>query len=324
MTAKDPYEVLGVSRNASQEEIKRAYRRLAKKYHPDRNKGDKVAEEKFKEVQAAYEILSDPKKREEYDRFGAGGPTPNFHEWARGPHASVHEVHFDFGGLDDLASIFEQFFQRPGRRGRARRGGVASAGPEVWSSGGGGRRGPDLEHEIMLSFDEAARGGKRQVVLQSDPGQRPEKIEVRIPAGVRDGQRIRVRGRGAPGPGGRGDLYLICRISPHPYFRREGLDVYVNVPLSITEATLGTKVDVPTLNGKATVTVPPGTSSGTKLRLRGKGIRDERTGQVGDLYAVVQIAAPKDLTPRARKLLEELHRELHPDRQPAHSTEGGG
>ncbi len=320
MAAKDPYEILGVSRNATQEEIKRAYRRLAKKYHPDRNKGDKAAEEKFKEVQAAYEILSDPKKREEYDRFGAGGPTPNYHEWVRGPHAGVHEVHFDFGDLGDLASIFEQFFQRPGRRSRTRRTHAHAAG-DPFASTATAPRGQDLEHEIMLSFDEAARGGKRQILLESPGGGPPEKIEVRIPAGVRDGQRIRLRGRGAPGPGGRGDLYLVCRISPHPYFRREGLDLYVDLPLSITEATLGTKVDVPTLNGKASVTVPPGTSSGTKLRLRGKGIRDERTGQVGDLYAVVKIAAPKDLSPRARELIEELHRELHPEK--ARETETG-
>ena len=323
MAAKDPYEVLGVSRDASQEEIKRAYRRLAKQYHPDRNKGDKAAEEKFKEIQAAYEILSDPKKREESDRFGAGGPTPNFHEWARGPHAGVHEVHFDFGDFGDLASIFEQFFQRPGRRTRSSRGATRGAGPDVWTRSASAPRGQDLEHEIMLSFDEAARGGKRQIVVQTRPDSPPEKIEVRIPAGISDGQRIRLKGRGAPGPGGRGDLYLICRISPHPYFRRQGLDLYVDLPLSITEATLGAKVDVPTLNGKATVTVPPGTSSGTKLRLRGKGIRDERTGRVGDLYAVVQIAAPKDLSPRARKLIEELHRELHPDREPARSAEAG-
>lgn len=311
--AKDPYEVLGVSRKATQEEIKRAYRRLAKKYHPDRNKGDKAAEEKFKEVQAAYEILSDPKKREEYDRFGAGGPTPNFHEWARQPHPGVHGVHFDFGDFGDLASIFEQFFQRPGRRTRTRHGPAHTATSDPFAGATAAPRGRDLEHEIMLSFEEAARGGKRQIMLESDSGGPAERIEVKIPAGVRDGQRIRLRGRGAPGPGGRGDLYLVCRISPHPYFRREGLDLYVDLPLSITEATLGRKVDVPTLNGTASVTVPPGTSSGTKLRLRGRGIRDERTGQVGDLYAVVRIAAPKDLSPKARKLVEELHRELHPE-----------
>jgi curved DNA-binding protein len=296
MTAKDPYEILGVPRNATQEEIKRAYRRLAKQYHPDRNPGDKSAEQRFKEVQAAYEVLGDPERRAQYDRFGAGGPRPEFHTWTTS-HVPFEGIHFDFGSLGDLTSIFEQFFQRATG---------ASAGPRA--AGRTKARGPDLEYEVELSFEESLRGTTREIVLTGDGHQ--ERLEVRIPAGVEDGQRIRVRGKGQPGPGGRGDLMIRCRVRPHPYFRREGLDILLDLPLTLTEATLGAKVDVPTPDGRASVTVPPGTPSGTKLRLRGHGVRDTRSGARGDLLAVVKIVPPRTLSPRARELLAELDREL--------------
>ncbi|MBU0637968.1 MAG: J domain-containing protein [Planctomycetes bacterium] len=304
MTKKDPYKILGVSGNATQDEVKRAYRQLAKKYHPDRNPNDGSAEANFKEVQAAYEVLGDPQRRAQYDRFGAGGPAPDIHNWASGGASPFEDMRVDFGGIGDLTSVFEQFFSRGGARPR-RRSTARQAQP----------RGADLEHVVELSFEEAARGTTRDVLLTAGgTGAQPERIEIRIPAGVNDGQRIRVKGKGQEGPGGRGDLMIRCRIRAHAYFRRDGHDILLNLPLTLTEAALGTKVEIPTLDGPAVVTVPPGTSSGTKLRLRGKGVRDQRSGDVGDLFAVVRIIAPRRLSTRARELLEQLRDEV--DEQP--------
>ncbi|HPM24977.1 MAG TPA: DnaJ C-terminal domain-containing protein [Phycisphaerae bacterium] len=297
---KDPYDILGVQRSATAAEIKQAYRRLAKQYHPDRNPNDKTAEQRFKEVHAAYEVLGDPERRAQYDRFGAGGPAPDVHAWTTGgPGIRVEDIPFDFGGMGDLTSIFEQFFNRGGR-GR-RRAGPRAAAP----------RGADLDYAIELSFEEALHGAVREVVLTTGgPGGASERIRFRVPPGVSDGQRIRVRGQGQEGPGGRGDLLIRCQIRPHPYFRRDGRDILLDLPLTFAEAALGTQVEIPTLDGTAVVKVPPGTSSGAKLRLRGRGVRDA-SGQCGDLYALVQIAAPKSVSPRGRELLTELERELH-------------
>jgi curved DNA-binding protein len=300
MDRKDPYEILGVDRNASQEEIKRAHRRLAKELHPDRNPGNKVAETKFKEVQAAYEVLGDPQRRAEYDRFGAGGPTPDFQTWSTGGAAPFEGVDIGFGSLDDLSSIFEQFFRRPTGRGRAAR---ATRRPAP--------RGADLEYTVDLSFDEAVRGTRRQIQLSGAGGNaRTERIEFRVPAGVAHGQRIRVKGKGQPGPGGRGDLMIRCHVHPHPFFRREGNDILLELPLGVTEAALGTQIDIPTLDGVTRLRVPPGTSSGTKLRLRGKGIHDQRSGATGDMYAATRIVVPKEVSPRGRELFDELAQEL--------------
>jgi len=300
MPSKDPYEILGVPRHATPAEIKRAYRRLAKEYHPDRNRGDKTAEPRFKEVHAAYEVLGDPQRRAQYDRFGAGGPAPEFRTWSTDAGAPFADVQFDFGSLGDLSSIFEQFFARGMPRGRQR---SAARGPRP--------HGPDLAHEIELSFEEALRGATRELILTGGGRDgRGERIEVRIPPGVDDGQRIRAKGRGQAGPGGRGDLMIRCRVRPHPLFRREGLDVLLDVPLNIAEALCGAKIEIPTPDGPTVVTVPPGTSSGAKLRLRGRGVRDGSSGARGDLLAVVRIRVPKSVSPRARQLVEELEREL--------------
>lgn len=296
-STKDPYDILGVGRSAGADEIKTAYRRLAKQYHPDRNPGDKTAEQRFKEVQAAYEVLGDSQRRAEYDRFGAGGPPPQYEQWS-GAAGSGNGSRVEFGDFDDLSSIFEQFFQRgPARRTRRR-------------AGNGARpRGGNIEHELDISLDEAARGTTREVALTTGRG-KPEHIEFKVPAGVADGQVVRIRGRGQEGPGGRGDLLIRVRIAPHPYFRRDGLDLLTDVPLSLTEAALGASVEIPTLGGRSVVKVPPGTSSGAKLRLRGEGLTDARSGQSGDLYAVVRIVAPRQLSPRATELLRELATEL--------------
>jgi DnaJ-class molecular chaperone len=302
MDRKDPYKILGVSRSAAQDEIKRAYRRLAKEHHPDRNPGDKGAEQRFKEVQAAYEVLGDPQRRAQYDRFGAGGPKPEFHTWSTGRGSPFAETDFDFSSLGDLTSIFEQFFSGgAGARTRRRR---AASRPR--------RRGADIEHTVELSFEEAAGGTVREVMLTARGGReaRPERIQFRVPGGVSDGQRIRVKGKGQDGPGGRGDLMILCRIRPHAYFRRDGLNVLLDLPLTIREAALGAKVDIPTLDGVTRVTVPAGTSGGTKLRLREKGIRDQRAEKVGDMLVVVRIQLPKSVSPKARGLLDELESEL--------------
>lgn len=317
MTHKDPYEILGVSKTATADEIKSAYRRLAKQYHPDRNKGDKSAEAKFKEVQAAYEVLGDAERRRQYDRFGAGGPRPEYSQWARpGQHPGGVHVEYadigDIGDLGDLSSIFEQFFTRGGvgAGGATRTRGRRASRPQPAEVGG------DLEHAVEISFEESLSGTNREVVLTGDG--RRERIDVRIPAGVEDGQKIRVRGRGHPGPGGRGDLILTVRVRPHPYWRREGLDLLLDVPLSMAEAALGAKVEIPTLSGPTVVTIPPGTSSHTRLRLRGKGIPDARRGLTGDLYAVIRIEAPRELSDRARQLIEEFGREVR--QQPRRAT----
>jgi len=303
MSHKDPYEILGVSRDASPEEIKRAYRRLAKQYHPDRNPGDRQAEARFKEIQAAYEVLGSPERRAQYDRFGAGGPRPDFHTWTTGGATPFEGIRFDFDSLGDLSSIFEQFFSRPASRPRGRRAERAAA-----------PRGGDIEATIDLGFEEAARGAIRELRLQSDGQARSERIQVRIPAGVSDGQRIRVRGKGQPGPGGNGDLFIRCRVHPHPYFRREGNDILLDLPLSLAEAVRGAKIDIPTLHGVTRITVPPGTSSGLKLRLRGKGIQPPGAATPGDMYVVARVMVPRELSPRARELFDQLAAELdqHP------------
>ncbi len=305
MTGKDPYEILGVSRQATQDEIKRRYRQLAKELHPDRNPGDKAAEEKFKQVQAAYEVLGDPQRRAQYDRFGAGGPRPDFSTWGPAEPADPF-VDAGFGSPDDLASIFEQFFHRSRPRARpAQRRSRPRARP----------RGEDSSVVVEIDLAEAAHGTTRTV---APPASRKsgERIEVRIPPGVKDGQRIRVRGQGHPGPGGRGDLMIECRVRPHEVFKRDGDDVSLELPLSITEASLGAKVEIPTLDGPAVLTVPPGTASGTRLRLRGRGMPRAGGGR-GDLYAVVRIVPPRTLTPTARELLEQLEHELREPLRPA-------
>lgn len=294
---EDPYELLGVSRTASADEIKRAYRRLAKDFHPDRNPGDKAAEQRFKKVQAAYEVLSDPERRAQYDQFGAGGPPPEFRNWSSGSsHSPFGDVSFNVGSMGDLTSIFEQFFSRGPRGASGRRRAARPRSADL-----------DVEQEVTFSFDEAAHGATRELLIHSPDGNgRGEHVQFKAPAGVSDGQRIRLRGKGAPSPQGRGDLLIRVRIAPHPYFRREGLDVLMDLPLTVHEAVLGAKVAIPTLSGPAELTIPSGASSGAKLRLRGKGIHDERRGVVGDMYAVIKIVLPKQLSIETKERLKEL------------------
>lgn len=309
---RDLYQVLGVARDVDAEALRKAYRKLARRHHPDVNPGDEAAEERFKEISQAYDVLSDPVKRRNYDEFGEVSLQGGFDaEQARrareafgarfggepGQGAGGFEFRsgepFEFGDLDDLLGRFG-FGGRGGRGGRA-----------------GGRRGPDLEATLELDFLEAAKGGEKRLSLQlvgEDGRPRMQTLTVRIPPGVGDGGRIRLRGKGAPGRGGApaGDLWATVRVRPHPVFRREGRDVIVEVPVTIVEAIRGAKIEVPTLEGRATVTVPPGTDSGQKLRLRGKGIPDPKGGAAGDLYVVIQLRVPRKLDADAAAALDAL------------------
>jgi len=293
-TTRDFYEILGVGRDAGADDVRRAYRKLARRYHPDVNK-EPGADERFKEVSEAYEVLSDPDKRARYDRFGAA--------WRQAPDAGSPgasggfdpggfgdvRVEFGDGDLGDFGDLFGSMF--------GRRGGGAGFG-------GFATRGSDHEAVLELSLEEAARGGSRQISLGDG-----RSYDVNVPPGVRDGQRIRLAGEGGRGAGGgpSGDLFLRVQLKPHPRFRLEGRNLHVEVPVTAWEAALGATVEVPTLDGTAKVKVPPGSSSGRRLRLRGQGFPGPRGGH-GDLYATVRIVVPAHLSDDERELFEQLAR----------------
>ncbi|MFE1262043.1 DnaJ C-terminal domain-containing protein [Streptomyces albogriseolus] len=309
--ARDFYQALGVSRTASQDEIQQAYRKLARKHHPDVNK-DPGAEERFKEINEAYSALSDPKTRARYDRFGedfrkvpedweervgagagaGAGPGGGFRArrtaGAGGPRVRYTGFGDDFGAEGiDVEDLFGSFFGAGGAPGRV--------------------PGADQEAELPLTVEEAYRGGRRTVTLAGPTGQ-PRRYEVDVPPGVTDGQRIRLAGEGGRGSNDApaGDLYLRVRIQPHPRFRLDGRDVYVQLPVTPWEAALGATVPVPTpAGGTAKVTVPAGSSSGRRLRLRGEGMPNPR-GADGNLYAELRIMVPPKLSDRERELFEEL------------------
>jgi curved DNA-binding protein len=290
MKYKDYYKILGVERGASEDEIKKAYRKLARKYHPDVSK-EANAKERFQEVSEAYETLRDKEKRAAYDSLGSGfrqgqdfRPPPDwFDRFGGGQSEDLHGV--------DLGELFESMglFGRAGRR-----------------RGGFGRRGAfpgeDYEVPVRLTLEEAARGTERTVQL--DGGR---SFTARIPRGATDGQRLRLRGKGGPGLNGGppGDLYLQIALDPHPLFRASGHDLEIEVPVAPWEAALGADVEIPTLDGRITMKVPPGSRAGQKLRLSGKGL-PKPTGGAGDLYAVLTIAVPATLTDREKALYEEL------------------
>ena len=279
--AEDLYAVLGVPRGASQEEIRKAYRALAKKYHPDFNPGDKAAEERFKKISQAYEILGDPEKRAKYDRgeideTGAERPQARFYrEYAE---AGAHRYEPGFGAADffDLEDLFGDLFGRM-------RGARAERRP---------RRGPDIHYHLVVDFLDAARGATRRVTTPDG-----RSLEVAIPPGTATGDVLRLRGQGAPGPEGGppGDALVEITVRPHPLFRREGRDIHLRLPITLDEAVLGAKVEVPTIDGPVRLTIPRGSSSGRRLRLRGRGIRDPRTGQRGDQYVELEIVLPEEI-----------------------------
>jgi molecular chaperone DnaJ len=367
-TKQDYYDLLGVSRKATAKDIRAAFRKLARKYHPDLNPGDKSAEEKFKQLQEAYDVLSDAKKRQMYDQYGfysdnipSGGPAGSSHD------DQGEGVNFDFGGFDfgggsgagagsgggsSFRDLFSQFFR--GGRG-------AAAEPEQEPGG-------DLEYKLEIDFWEAVRGAVKKLTItrldtcgtchgtgavgsaetcpvchgsgtiQQSAGKmkfnvpctrcggtgkirkvcptcggegrlrRTETIDVRIPAGVASGSRVRVPGKGNAGTMGAppGDLYLHVEVKPHPFFERRADDLYTKVPVTVSEATLGAKVEVPTIDGRSLVRIPPGTNSGKTLRLKEKGVPSARNGSRGDQYVEIQVVVPQPTDERVRNLMKEL------------------
>jgi molecular chaperone DnaJ len=327
MAGKDYYQILGVNRNASEKEIKQAYRRLARKHHPDLNPGDKSAEAKFKEINAAYEVLSNPENRKKYDQFGdkweyaeqfakAGGQERVRWDFGRGGKT------FEYGDINDFGDIFSSLFGDSGIGSRMRR------GPQ---------RGQDVESLIEVSLEEAYHGSKRVIQLQTaEPctacggtgrvGNRvcticngagakviPKRLEVKIPVGVRDGSRIRIAGEGGPGRAGgsKGDLYLVVKVLPHQLFERKGDDLYADVSVSLATAVLGGEVKLPTLNGNLSLKIPPETQNGKVFRLAGKGMPHVGDANYGNMFAKVKVVLPTNLTKEERQLFERL-RSLRP------------
>jgi molecular chaperone DnaJ len=359
--AKSPYEILGVSKSASQDEIKKAYRKLAREYHPDRNPGDAAAEERFKEVQGAYDLLSDPEKRKRYDTFGSGNGRSPFGG------GNVNFSDFDLGDLGDLGDLFGGIFGGRGRGGGAQRQTRA-------------QRGEDLEVEVNLSFEDSLKGVEtkipvtletacaechgsgakagtapvicpdckgRGVVAESqgffalsqpcprcrgngtvieDPcprchgtgrERRTKRYTVKIPAGVKDGTRIRLKGKGEAGFNGgeAGDLFVVTKVGASKLYERRGDDLVVDVPVTYSEAALGATIDVPTPDGVVSLKVKPGTQDGTLLRVKGKGAPKLKGSGRGDVLARVGVSVPKRLKKRERELLEELQKSAEDPRE---------
>jgi len=293
MEYKDYYKVLGVAKTASEKEIKAAYRRLARKHHPDVNPGNKEAEARFKEIGEAYEVLSDKEKRSRYDDLGANweafGQRPQAQGWPGGG-GGVHVNFEDIGGVGGFSEFFRTFF----------------GGADAFGGGGGFQPAADAEAEVDLTLSEVLRGTTREVATS---GSR-RRVEVKIPAGVRDGSRVRVAGEGGRGSGGRrGDLYLRVRVSPDPTFERRGDDLQTSIRVPLTDAVLGGEAQVTTLEGSVGIKIPPGTPAGQVFRLRGHGLpRLGAGGARGDLLATLAVDLPRSLTPRQKELFEELRR----------------
>jgi molecular chaperone DnaJ len=327
MAGKDYYQILGVSRNASEKEIKQAYRRLARKHHPDLNPGDKSAEAKFKGINAAYEVLSNPEKRKKYDQFGeqweyaeqfakAGGQERVRWDFSKGG------TTFEYGDLSDFGDIFSSLFGDAGIGSRMKR------GPQ---------RGQDIESPIEVSLEEAYHGSTRVIQLQTEEpctacggtgrvGNRvcticngaggkvtPKRLEVKIPAGVRDGSRIRIAGGGGPSRAGgnQGDLYLVAKVLTHQLFERRGDDLYTEVSVPLAIAILGGEVKLPTLNGNLSLKIPPETQNGRVFRLAGRGMPQLGNSKYGNMFAKVKVVLPTNLTEEEKKLFERL-RSLRP------------
>lgn len=321
MKFQDYYKTLGVERDADQEDIKKAYRKLARKYHPDVAK-EKDAEEKFKQVAEAYEVLRDPEKRKKYDALGQNWKSGQ--EFTPPPGWENVRFHYDRGGggarafdFGDLRGGFSDFFSTlfgGGFEQGASPFGGSRSGRRQWSA-----RGQDHEAEVAISLEEAHRGMHTTLSLQTaeldeQTGQvkrGTKSYTVDIPKGVTDGSRIRLAGQGGKGAGGgeSGDLFLRVRLRPHPTFRVSGHNLTVDLPVSPWEAALGAKIPVATLDGSVTLTVPPGTQSGQRLRLRGRGLAKRRGDEAGDLYVTIQIRVPQGLSREEKELFEKLSRQ---------------
>jgi curved DNA-binding protein len=305
---KDYYKTLGVPKTATDKEIKAAYRKLARKHHPDVNQGNKQAEAKFKEINEAYEVLSDPEKRKRYEQVGSDwgsyatrGPSP----WGAAPGGGRVRVNVGLG--DDDPGGFSEFFRTFFGGGFG--GGGVPGGAEGGFGGFDQMPGADLEHPVDLSLDEVLKGATR--TLRIGDGGSGRTVEVKIPPGVREGSRVRVAGEGAPGgrSGRKGDLYLRVHVLPHPRFETKDDDLYTAVNVPLTTAVLGGEVEVPTLEGPVGIKVPPETPAGRVFRLRGKGLpRADAGGARGDVMATLGVDLPRSLTDREKELFEELKR----------------
>ncbi len=284
--AQDYYEILGAKRNVSQSEIKKAYRRLARKYHPDVNPGDRSAEERFKQIQEAYKVLSDPEKRKVYDRPGY------YRDGQAAAGDGFHGVRFN--GQSPFGDIFSDIFGRG----------------NAWAGSARPTRGQDLEYGVEIPFLDAIRGTQTRIRVSRREGltQKVESFRVKIPAGVKTGSRIRVPGKGdaAEFGGSPGDLFLVVRVQPHPFFSRRRLNVLCKVPITIDEAVLGAEIEVPTVEGKARLKIPSGTQNGQKFRLRGRGAPSARGGGRGDQVVEVQVVLPTVKDERSKEILREF------------------
>ena len=303
---RDYYETLGVARDANAAEIEKAFRKLARKFHPDVAEDKTTAEQKFKEINEAYEVLGDVDKRKKYDQLGAdwqrGGNAPP-PQWQQAGGTSAGGE-FNFGGTG-FSDFFEQYFSGASRYGFPER------GFDTGSKFGAAHRGNDIEGDILVTLDEAMHGSLRSISLQTTHPRTGKSevrtFQVRIPAGVTDGKRIRVPGEGEPGHGGpAGDLYLRVKHSAHPDFHTDGADVYHDLDLAPWEAVLGAEISVPTLDGAVKLRIPPGSGNGDHLRVRARGFPKGKSGERGDFYAVLNIQIPAEISPAERSSWERL------------------
>jgi len=302
---KNYYKVLGVGKGASQDDIKKAYRKLARKYHPDANPGNPAAEEKFKEIGEAYEVLKDPQKRSRYDQLGA-----NWKQYAGagaggwpGGGSGRRTYTYDFGGkgfnFEDLNSGFSDFFDMFFGRGADSRFSNFSSGfgsQFGGRTGGAPQKGRDMQSSLSITLREACNGTRRSFRMQK--GGKVRTIDVKIPRGIKDGDKIRIAGEGDKSPTGgpNGDLYLVINVAEHNFFTRKGSDLYCEIPVTIKEAYYGAKIDIPTFDGKVVVKVPPKTQAGKTLRIKGKGMPDLKSGGSGNIYAKIKVALPENMT----------------------------
>ncbi len=309
MAKRDFYEILGITRSSSPDEVKKAYRKLAMKFHPDKNPGDKKSEEKFKELSEAYDVLSDEKKKAQYDQFGhfasqggfGGGKNP-FDDFARqGGFGGFRGGAQGFGGAgsenfqDIFGDIFNDFFTGTG----------GGAGPKPRSRS----RGADLRYTLNISFEEAAAGTEKVIsfIRHREGKEETARLSVTVPAGVASGQRLKLRGEGDTGPSGgaNGDLYVIVSAQEHSLFKRHENDIHLELPLSFSDAVLGTTAEIPTLTGKASIKIPPGTPSGQIFRLKGKGFAS-MSGPPGDFLVKIVIDVPKELSEEQKQALLKM------------------
>ncbi len=303
MAGTDYYKILGVDRKASESEIKKAYRKLAMKYHPDHTKGDKQAEEKFKKISEAYAVLSDKEKRKQYDTYGEAG----FHE-----KFSQEDIFkdFDFSQILREFGLGSAFSGRSGRGGRVRfsfGGTPFDSSYTSRESGAEHLKGADLVYELPLTLEEVASGTTRTVTLQHQG--RTENVVVKIPKGMIEGKKLRLAGKGEPSPygGPPGDLYIRSKLLPHPVFKVDGYDLTVNRNIKLTEALLGTQISVPTIDGgQLKLKIPPGTKHKTKMRLAGRGLPRMKGGGRGDLYVVIHVDMPRSLNDKQKELVRQL------------------